>query len=92
MCRVEGSAVSTIRHPSLKGWRLLVCQPVGDTGRPEGLPIICLDNLGAGIGQRVVATSDGKSVREKLGHASSPARYMLIAILDEETGSEEAVA
>jgi ethanolamine utilization protein EutN len=92
MCRVEGSAVSTIRHPSLKGWRLLICQPVDEGGEAEGLPIICLDNLGAGIGQQVIATSDGKSVREKLGDVSSPARYMLIAILDEESESKEAVA
>lgn len=92
MCRVEGSAISTIRHPSLKGWRLLVCQPVNDEGQSEGLPILCLDCLGAGIGQRVIATSDGKSVREKMGDAMSPARYMLIAILDEKAEAKEAVA
>lgn len=92
MCRVEGSATSTIRHPSLKGWRLLICQPVNDIKEAEGLPILCLDNLGAGVGQTVVATSDGKSVREKIGDASSPARYMLIAILDEAVQEREAVA
>jgi ethanolamine utilization protein EutN len=92
MCRVEGSAISTIRHPSLKGWRLLVCQPVNDEGESDGLPILCLDCLGAGIGERVIATSDGKSVREKMGDPLSPARYMLIAILDEKPEAQEAVA
>lgn len=83
MCRVEGSVVSTIRHPSLKGWRLLICQPVNEDGTEEGLPVLCLDNLGAGRHELVIATSDGKSVREKLGDPHSPARYMTIAILDE---------
>jgi len=83
LCRVEGSATSTIRHPSLKGWRLLVCQPLGADGRGDGLPILCLDSLGAGRHQTVVASSDGKSVREKVGDPYSPARYMTIAILDE---------
>ena len=92
MCRVEGSAISTIRHPSLQGWRLLICQPVNDRNEPDGLPILCLDDLGAGIGQRVVATSDGKSVREKVGDPSSPARYIVIAILDDAKAGKEAVA
>ena len=83
ICRVEGNATSTICHPSLKGWRLLVCQPVDESGVAEGHPVLCLDNLGAGSGQIVVVTSDGKTVREKLDDAHSPARYLTIAILDE---------
>ncbi|MGC9450056.1 MAG: EutN/CcmL family microcompartment protein [Oceanipulchritudo sp.] len=87
--RVEGSAVSTIRHPSLKGWRLLVCQPVNEAGEEDGLPVLCLDCLGAGQYQHVLITSDGKSVREKIGDPHSPARYMTIAVLDEvETAGE----
>lgn len=94
MCRVEGSAISTLRHPSLKGWRLLICQPVNDASEKDGLPILCLDHLGAAEGQWVVATSDGKSVREKVGDPHSPARYMIMAILDEgpSGAGEEAVA
>jgi ethanolamine utilization protein EutN len=83
MCRVEGSAISTIRHPSLKGWRLLICQPLNEAGEKIALPILCLDNLGAGKHQIVVVTSDGKSVREKMGMPMTPARYMSIAILDD---------
>ena len=82
MCRVEGSAISTIRHPSLKGWRLLIGQPVNENGEKEGFPILCLDGLGAGKHQLVIATSDGKSVSEKIGFVHTPARYMTIAILD----------
>ena len=83
ICRVEGNATSTICHPSLRGWRLLVCQPVDESGESYGHPVISLDNIGAGEGQFVVVTSDGKTVREKLGDAHSPARYLTIAILDE---------
>jgi ethanolamine utilization protein EutN len=89
LCRVEGSVISTVRHPSLKGWRLLICQPVGADGRPEGLQILCLDCLGAGKHDTVIATSDGKSVREKVGDPHSPARYMTIAIIDPAAAAEE---
>lgn len=83
MCRVEGSATSTIRHPSLKGWRLLICQPLSENGEPEGLPLLSLDDLGAGQHQLVIVTSDGKSVSERVGNPHTPARYMVLAILDE---------
>ena len=89
MCRVEGSAISTIRHPSLKGWRLLICQPLNEAGEKTDLPILCLDNLGAGKHQVIIVTSDGKSVREKMGCPSTPARYMSIAILDALKPSDE---
>lgn len=88
MCRVEGSAISTIRHPSLKGWRLLICQPLDENGVSESLPILCLDNLGAGRHEIVIVTSDGKSVREKMGMPHTPARYMTIALLDDATPVE----
>lgn len=93
LCRIEGNATSTVRHPSLRGWRLLIGQPVNETGGNTGLPILCLDCLGAGLHQTVLVTSDGKSVREKMRDPHSPARYMTIAVLDEaETGSKEVPA
>lgn len=83
LARVEGSVVSTVRHGSLRGWRLVICQPLNDAGEAVGSPLMGLDALGAGNGQRVVLTSDGKSVREKVGDAHSPARYMVQCIVDD---------
>ncbi|MEY3001363.1 MAG: Ethanolamine utilization protein EutN [Verrucomicrobiota bacterium] len=82
LCRVEGNATSTIRHPSLKGWRLLICQPLRENNEPDGLPILSLDALGAGVHDRVLVSSDGRSVQERIGTRHTPARYMTIAILD----------
>ena len=28
LARVEGNIVATRKHPSLDGWRLVVCQPI----------------------------------------------------------------
>ena len=88
LARIEGNAVSTIHHPSLRGWRLLICQPVDDSGQTHGHPILALDELGAGEGQTAIITSDGKSVREKIGNPNTPARYMTIALLDDVTTEE----
>jgi ethanolamine utilization protein EutN len=83
LARVEGNVVSTIRHGSLRGWRLLICQTLDDSGHAHGQPLLALDALGAGQGEHVILTSDGKSVREKVGDPYSPARYMTMAIVDE---------
>lgn len=83
LARVEGNAISTIQHPSLKGWRQLLCQPLSAEGEAEGGMILAIDDLGAGMHQRVIITSDGKSLREKVGHSHTPLRYGVIAIVDE---------
>ena len=80
---VIGHATSTIKHPSLVGWRMAVVQPIGPTGAPEADPILAVDKLGSGIGQQVVINSDGKAARELIGNDKSPVRYFVIGIVDE---------
>ena len=36
LARVEGNVVATRKHPSFEGWRLVICQPIGQDGTPEG--------------------------------------------------------
>jgi ethanolamine utilization protein EutN len=80
---VIGHATSTIKHPSLTGWRLAIVQPIGPDGKPEADPQIVVDRLGAGAGQRVVLNSDGRAARELIGHDKTPVRFFVIAIVDE---------
>ena len=44
---VIGHATSTIKHPSLTGWRLAIVQPVGPDGKPDTDPVVAVDSLGA---------------------------------------------
>jgi microcompartment protein CcmK/EutM len=83
LARIDGSATATIRHPSAKGWRLAICQPVDETGKEIATPIIALDDTGAGLHQTVVVSSDGDALREWVGDAHSPLRYMVTHIVDE---------
>jgi microcompartment protein CcmK/EutM len=80
---VVGTANSTVKHPSLAGWKMLVVQFYGADGRtPDGEPVIAVDALGAGIGERVVLSSDGKGTRALLGSDTTPVRWSVIAIKD----------
>jgi len=81
--RVEGNVVATRKHPSLLGWRLLICQPINQTGEPEGVPQVAIDAQGAGLHQRVVISSDGSAARNMVGDEKSPIRWMVIGLVDE---------
>ena len=80
---VTGSATSTVKHRSLAGVRMLVCQPLGGRGQPEGDPVLAVDRLGAGRGDRVILTSDGLGLRELLSDMNSPVRWWTLGIADE---------
>jgi len=81
---VEGSAISTIKHPSLHGWRLLIVQPLDLAGRPAGDPLLAIDRLGAGPGTRVVISNDGRGAREMVGDDRSPVRWAVVGVMDYE--------
>ncbi len=83
LARVEGNVVATRKHPSFEGWRLVICQPIGNSGAPEGTPQIAIDAHGAGMHQRVIISSDGLAARKAVGDETSPARWMIIGIVDE---------
>ena len=47
LARVEGNIVATRKHPSLDGWRLVVCQPINLEGEDDGTPIVAIDPYGS---------------------------------------------
>lgn len=83
LARVEGNVVATRKHPSLEGWRLVICQPIDLAGQSEGVPQVAIDAHGAGMHQRVIISSDGMAARKAVGDETSPARWMIVGIVDE---------
>jgi ethanolamine utilization protein EutN len=83
LAKVIGTATATIKHPSLAGWRMLVVQPYGpDNATPDGDPLLAIDNFGAGSGQLVVITSDGKSTQQLVKSETTPVRWSVMGIAD----------
>jgi len=79
---VEGTATATIRHPSMKGWKLLIVQPLDVNRKPDGDPLLVIDSLGAGRGTEVIISSDGKTSREMVGDTTSPVRWLVTGLID----------
>jgi ethanolamine utilization protein EutN len=80
---VIGHATSTIKHPSLQGWKLAIVQPLGVDREPEADAIVAVDKWGSSPGQTVLLNSDGKGARELVGDEKSPVRWFVIGIVDE---------
>jgi len=82
LATVTGRATSTVKHTSLAGQRLLVCQTLDACGGVAGEPMLALDQHGAGRGDVVMISSDGKGLRDLLGSNASPARWWTLGIVD----------
>ncbi|HWB00839.1 MAG TPA: EutN/CcmL family microcompartment protein [Pirellulales bacterium] len=79
---VIGTATATVKHKSLDGQKLLVVQPLLADGRgADGEPVLAVDRLGAGAGETVLITSDGRTIRELLGN-NTPVRWSVMGIPD----------
>jgi ethanolamine utilization protein EutN len=84
---VIGHATSTIKHPSLQGWRMVIVQPLNVNREPEADPVIAVDKLGSSPGHLVILNSDGKAARELVGNDKSPIRWFVIGIVDQQISS-----
>ncbi|MDA0832884.1 MAG: EutN/CcmL family microcompartment protein [Planctomycetota bacterium] len=83
VAKIIGSATSTVKHPTMIGWRMVVAQPLDHRGEPDEFPIVAIDNLGSSVGDTVIVTSDGKSVREMIGSPNTPVRWAVIGLADD---------
>ena len=81
---VVGMATTTVKHATLVGAKLLVVQPLAADGKqPDGDPVLAVDQLGAGVGERVLVTSDGRAARELMGSDATPVRWTVQGICDQ---------
>ena len=77
---------STRKAESLNGLKLMQAEIIGG-GTEEGRRIIVVDNISAGIGDRVVITT-GSSARRMLGDDNIPVDAVVVGIIDEDCDFE----
>jgi microcompartment protein CcmK/EutM len=53
LARVIGDVVATRKEPAYEGIKLLVIQPLAPDGSDSGRPLVAVDAVGAGVGERV---------------------------------------
>lgn len=80
--KVVGTVVSTIKHPSYAGKKLLLVRPMHlENEKPED-DFIAVDAAQAGVGDTVLVCQEGNSTRQVIGVPNSPIRSSIIGIID----------
>lgn len=80
---VVGTVVSTHKHYKVEGKKLLLVQPLGLDGKPEGRVLLAIDSVDAGEGDRVLVVVEGRSVSLVAGRPESPLDAAIVGIVDE---------
>lgn len=80
--RIDGNIVTAACHPSMEGFRTVICQPLDAEGNEEGTPVLAIDCLGAGMHERVILSTDGSATRELVGDPKTPLRNLIVGIVD----------
>ncbi len=82
LAKVVGHATSTVKHPSLKGCRLLLCETMDADGAGSGAFLMAADYLGASLDSEVMIVGDGDAAVAHHGDKSSPLRNMVAGLVD----------
>lgn len=79
---VLGELTATRKHPSHEGCTLLLVQPLNLDGSRRGDPLVAVDAVGAGAGDRVLLITEGFSAMTSVGRPNSPIDMAVIGLID----------
>ena len=82
IARVIGTVVSTEKHPTLEGAKLLLVQPLNMDDTLRGSALLAVDRLGAGVHEKVLIVLEGRAAGEALGRKAAPVDAAVIGIID----------
>jgi len=82
LAQVVGHAVSSHSHPSLKGCKLMLCQPLDAEHGLTGAPMVAIDLFGAGLHSNVFVSTDGLGARHIVHDDNSPIRNFIQGVID----------
>ena len=85
IARLIDSVWATRKADSLNGLKFMLAEVIG--GSSAGERLIVVDNISAGIGDRVIV-STGSSARRMLGDDNIPVDAVVIGIIDEDCNFE----
>ena len=82
IARVIGTVVSTRKHRTFEGAKLLLVQPVSLDDTPRGTPLLAVDSVGAGVREKVLIVLEGRAAGEALGRKAAPVDAAVVGIID----------
>ena len=84
--RVNGTVVSTVKHPAYDGQKLLLVLPIDEAGQIVGDEFVAVDRAQSGPGDLVLVLQEGNGVRQIFRRDESlenpPILQTIVAIVD----------
>ena len=80
--RVVGDVVATQKHESHAERKALLVQPLNLDGTDRGAPVVALDAVDAGVGDRVLLVTEGFSAMTAVDRPLSPIDAAIIGVID----------
>jgi ethanolamine utilization protein EutN len=81
--RVVGTVVATQKDPSHAGSKILLVQLLDSSLSDEGAPLLALDSVDAGVGDRVLVVQEGWSAASAVERAGAPIDAAVVGVVDE---------
>ena len=82
LATVVGDVVSTHKNERLEGKKLLLVRRLNLELEPEGVEVIALDVVDAGVGDRVLVVQEGSSARKIFDDPWIPVQAVIVGVLD----------
>ena len=82
IAQVVGTVVSTQKHKTFEGSKLLLVQPLTLDGQARGPALLAVDGVGAGVHERVLVVQEGRAAGEAIGRKGAPVDAAIIGIID----------
>jgi ethanolamine utilization protein EutN len=79
---VVGRVVATQKNEKLEGTRLLLVQPLELDGRERGSPVLAVDGVDAGAGERVLLVQEGRAAQQVLGRGTAAVDAAVVGVVD----------
>jgi len=80
--RVLGNVVSTYKNQKYEGAKFLLVQPLSLKDEPVGEPVLAIDAVGAGVGEKVLIVQEGRAANDALGKKQGPMDSAIVGIVD----------
>lgn len=78
---ITGRVTATRKDEKLVGTKLLITQPIDVQGKANAQPIIAVDTVGAGVGEKVIYVT-GSMASRALPDSSAPVDAAIVGIID----------
>ena len=82
IARVSHTVVATIKDPVYRGNKLFMVQPLDLEDNDTGNPVLAIDTVDSGIGDKVLVTVEGGSAQAVLGIEKGPVDAVIVGFVD----------